>query len=85
MKKKLLFVFYSLLFIQMMPVRVYAYIDPSAATFALQIITGIVITCSVVFGVFFGKIKAFVVSKFGIKLKNKDEETEKAVQRKPKN
>ncbi len=34
------------------------YIDPSATSYIIQIIAGVVITCGVVVGAFWGKIKA---------------------------
>ena len=35
------------------------YIDPSATSYIIQVVAGIVITCGVVVGVFWNKIKAW--------------------------
>ena len=34
------------------------YIDPSATSYIIQIVAGVIITCGVVVGAFWGKIKA---------------------------
>lgn len=39
------------------------YIDPSATSYIIQIIAGVVITCGVVAGAFWGKIKAAIQKK----------------------
>lgn len=39
------------------------YIDPSATSYIIQIIAGVVITCGVVAGAFWGKIKATIQKK----------------------
>lgn len=39
------------------------YIDPSATSYIIQIIAAIVITCGVVAGAFWGKIKSFFQQK----------------------
>lgn len=39
------------------------YIDPSATSYIIQIIVGIIITCGVIIGAFWGKIKAWFTAK----------------------
>lgn len=39
------------------------YIDPSVTSYIIQIIAGLVITCGVVVGAFWGKIKAAIQKK----------------------
>lgn len=39
------------------------YIDPSATSYIIQIVAGVVITCGVVVGAFWGKIKAWFMEK----------------------
>lgn len=39
------------------------YIDPSATSYIIQIVASIVITCGVIAGAYWGKIKAFIEKK----------------------
>lgn len=39
------------------------YIDPSATSYIIQIIAGIIITCGVIIGAFWGKIRTWFAAK----------------------
>ncbi len=61
MKKKIPYIldtlFLAFVFAAVKSVRVYAYIDPSVMTYAIQAVAGIVITLGAVLGVYFRRIK----------------------------
>lgn len=53
------FFYYFVLATLMFSTTAHAYIDPAATSYLLQIVAGAVITCSVVVGVFWKKIRLF--------------------------
>jgi DUF1365 family protein len=59
MKKVGLFSIFSLLFVLMFSTTAFAYIDPATTSYLIQIIAGVVISCGVVVGVFWKKIRLF--------------------------
>ncbi len=54
-----LFVAYFILTTIMLSETVFAYVDPAATSYILQIVAGVVIACGVAVGVFWKKIKLF--------------------------
>lgn len=69
MKKTIAFFAFLILAMIMFMQTAFAYIDPSAMTFLIQIIAGVAITVGAAFGFYFRKIKRAVK-----KRKNKDSE-----------
>lgn len=57
MKKALSFLFYFAMAMTMFTTFAFAYIDPSAMTYLIQIIAGIVIACGAAFGFYWRKLK----------------------------
>ena len=59
--------------VQLLTLRSYAYIDPSAVTFSIQIIVGIVVAAGATVGIIVTKLKKNVKNKLGINLEKKKE------------
>ncbi len=59
--------------VQLLTLRSYAYIDPSAVTFSIQIIVGIVVAAGATVGIILTKLKKNVKNKLGIDLEKKKE------------
>ncbi len=66
--------FFCVWFMLLFSTSAQAYIDPAATSYLVQIISGVVIACGVVVGVFWKKIKLFFQKK---KMKNIEKSIEK--------
>ncbi|MEG2769873.1 MAG: hypothetical protein RR902_03565, partial [Oscillospiraceae bacterium] len=66
MKRKLRGVFLVICMMAMLTLPSFAYIDPSVATFSIQIIAGAVITIGAAVGIFWRRAKKKVSKKLGI-------------------
>lgn len=75
-KAKILSVVFALMAVMTLCTNnVYAYIDPSVMTYAIQAIAGIVIAIGAFLGIYFRKIKKNVSDKLGID-ENRNKEVE---------
>ena len=59
LRNTVVFAAYFVLTLVMLVRPVYAYIDPAATSYIVQIIAGVVIACGVAVGVFWKKIRLF--------------------------
>ena len=55
----LVFVYFFTLMTIMMSGTAYAYIDPATTSYVIQIVAGVLISCGVVVGIFWKKIRIF--------------------------
>lgn len=75
MKKLLKYLYFALCFCLLLATPVHAYIDPSVATYAVQVIAGIAVAVGAVAGIAWRKAKKKVQDKLGI-----DENAKKEVE-----
>ena len=75
MKKLLKYLYFALCFCLLLATPVHAYIDPSVATYAVQVIAGIAVAVGAVAGILWRKAKKKVQDKLGI-----DENAKKEVE-----
>jgi len=80
MKKLLAMIYFSFCFLFVLTENVYAYIDPSVMTYAIQAIAGIAIALGAVVGVYIRKARRKINKKLGIdENKNKIVESDEIV------
>ena len=75
LKKILTYVFFMTCTSVMLTQPAYAYLDPSVATYTIQVIAGVVIAVGAVVGIYWRKAKKKVADKLGID-ENRNKEVE---------
>ena len=75
MKKLMRYMFFTACTCAMLMQPAYAYLDPSVATYAVQVIAGVIVAVGAVVGIYWHKAKKKVADKLGID-ENRNKEVE---------
>ena len=75
MKKLMRYMFFTACACAMLMQPAYAYLDPSVATYAVQVIAGVIVAVGAVVGIYWHKAKKKMADKLGID-ENRNKEVE---------